>query len=62
MLLTEWNMDDAKVVWQEEAREEGQIKASLNIARNLLSEGLTPELIHRTTGLAMDEIEKLQQG
>jgi SOS response regulatory protein OraA/RecX len=23
MLLTEWNWDDAKVIWQEEAREEG---------------------------------------
>ena len=23
MLLTEWNWDDAKEVWQEEAREEG---------------------------------------
>lgn len=26
MLLTEWNWDDAKRVWQEEAREEGKIQ------------------------------------
>ncbi|GBU24776.1 hypothetical protein R83H12_01411 [Fibrobacteria bacterium R8-3-H12] len=24
MLLREWNMDEAKLVWQEEAREEGR--------------------------------------
>jgi len=29
------------------------------IARNLLAKGLTPELIHETTGLSLDEIAKL---
>ena len=29
MLLTEWNWDDAKEVWQEEAREEGEKRADV---------------------------------
>ena len=41
--------------------EEGLTEASLAIARNLLSEGLTPEFVHRTTGLSLNEIEKLHK-
>ena len=62
MLLTEWNWDDCIAVRSEEAREDGRKEASLSIARNLLSEGSTPEFVHRTTGLSMDEISKLRQG
>ena len=40
MLLEEWNMEDAKVVWQEEAREEVREEVL-----ELLSQGLSVEEI-----------------
>jgi len=40
----------------EEGLEQGRIK----IARNLLSEGSTPEFVQKITGLSLDEIAKLQ--
>jgi len=55
MLHVEWNLDDAKAVWYEEAREDEK----LAIARNMLSEGSTPEFVQKTTGLSLEEIAKL---
>ena len=54
MLLEEWNMEDAKVVWQEEAREEGEkrgekkgeMKGKKEII-DLLKSGKSPEDIIR---------------
>jgi len=64
MLLEEWNMEDAKEVWQEEAREEGLKKGQeaekINIARNAMAKGLSVELIQEITGLSAGEIEKLK--
>jgi hypothetical protein len=40
MLLTEWNWDDAKAVWWEEGREEGE-----NRVLELVKQGYTPEQI-----------------
>ena len=75
MLLEEWNLEDAKKVWWEEAREDGlevglaigrqegrqvgHAEAKHTIARNLLTEGSTPEFIHKITGLSLEEIAKL---
>ena len=74
MLMTEWNWDDALAVRYEEGMEEGiergreegleegleqGRKEKLEIARNLLSEGSTPEFVQKITGLSMDEIAKL---
>jgi len=41
------------------AHDEGQLESTLKIARNLLAEGSTPEFVQKTTGLSLDEIEKL---
>ena len=60
MLLTEWNWDDALDVRFNEGREEGleqgieigQEKArveKLEIARNLLAEGSTPEFVQKSS-------------
>jgi len=83
MLLTEWNIEDAKEVWYEEAREdglaegvakgrakglaegraEGRAEASnevkLEIARNLLAKGSTPEFVREITGLDTETIQNL---
>jgi len=71
MILMEWNTEDAIAYAREEGREDGLVEgreqgleiglaeASHTIARNLLAKGLTPELVQETTGLSLEEIEKL---
>jgi predicted transposase/invertase (TIGR01784 family) len=71
MLLGEWNQDEAIEVAREEGEEigmekgiekgmeKGMEKEKLIIAKNLLSEGSTPEFVQRITGLPLEEIEKL---
>ena len=55
MLLTEWNWDDAKEVWQEEARdegmEEGRTEKKLEIARKMKEKGYSSEEIQAITGV-----------
>ena len=41
---------------------EGEESKALEIARNLLAEGSTFEFVHKTTGLPLNEIEKLRDG
>jgi predicted transposase/invertase (TIGR01784 family) len=70
MLMTEWNWDDALAVRYEEGHddgweeglEEGRGNEKLEIARNLLAEGSTPEFVQKITGLDMDTIEGLRAG
>jgi hypothetical protein len=52
MLLTEWNWDDAKDVWQEEKAED--------IAKNALVEGLSVDAVHRITGLDLETIKEIK--
>jgi predicted transposase/invertase (TIGR01784 family) len=59
MLLTEWNWEDAKEVWREEAWEEGYAESRKTIALNLLEKGSTPEFIQEITGLDLETIQKL---
>jgi hypothetical protein len=67
MLMTEWNWDDAKEVWQAEAREEGLEKGlekgleegAKKTALNALNEGLPVEMIQKITGLDPDTINSL---
>jgi hypothetical protein len=53
MLITEWNWDDAKEVWQEEAVEK--------TARNAMAEGLPIEVIQKITGLDMEAVKRLAE-
>jgi hypothetical protein len=66
MLLTEWDSDAAKKVWQEEAREEGREEGreekSFEMAKKALSEGLSLEIIQRLTGLNAETINSLSAG
>jgi len=67
--MTEFNLDDALAVryedgledGREEGREEGEVIKALEIARNLLAEGSTPEFVAEITGLSLEEIEKLRE-
>jgi len=62
MLMTEWNLDDAKQVWYEEGLEDGLEKGlekgKEEIARNALAEGASIEFVQKITGLDMDSIKK----
>jgi predicted transposase/invertase (TIGR01784 family) len=72
MLYTEFKLDDALAVRYEEGREEGinegltegiaegRADEKLQIARNLLAEGSTPDFVQKITGLSIEEIGKLQ--
>jgi hypothetical protein len=57
MVLTEWNIDEAKEVWQEEAWEESREE----IARNALIKGIPIDTISEITGLDVDTITKLSK-
>ena len=64
MLFEEWDMEDAKEVWQEEARKEGLAKGheeasweKLQIAANLLKLGVSVDIITQATGISVEEIE-----
>jgi hypothetical protein len=68
MLLSEWNIDEAKEVWQEEAREdaweeaeETQAAKIAEIAKNLLGMGLSVEQAARGTGLTVEAVQRLAQ-
>ena len=66
MLLTEWDTEEAKVVWFEEGREEGLAEGreerDAEIARNALAEGFTVETVQKITGLNLKDIENIQAG
>jgi len=52
-----WN----KRIYREEGREEGRNDSKVEIAKNLLVEGSSKELINKVTGLSLEEIENLQK-
>jgi hypothetical protein len=62
MLTAEWNWEDAKQVWQEEAREEGREEGLERVARNALAEGVPIAVIEKITGLSYEVIEKIYTG
>ena len=55
MLALEWNLDDAKQAWQEEAREQG----IESVAIKLIRRGRPFEEIHEDTGLPLQRIQEL---
>ena len=63
MLMTEFNLEDAKKVWfeegQEDGMEKGRNKASFEIARKLLAENSTYEFVQKITGLDINTIKTL---
>ena len=68
MLLTEWNAEEAKVVWREEGmeigmeigREEGIGIGREEVARNALVEGVPIELIKKISGLDEEALKHIQ--
>ena len=59
MLALEWNLDDAKQAWQEEAREQGMEQGIESVALKLIRRGRPFEEIHEDTGLPLQRIQEL---
>ena len=57
MLALEWNLDDAKQAWQEEAREQ----VIEDVAVKLIRRGRSFDEIHEDTGLPLQRIQELAQ-
>ena len=57
MLALEWNLDDAKQAWQEEAREQ----VIEDVAVKLIRRGRSFEEIHEDTDLPLQRIQELAQ-
>jgi hypothetical protein len=57
MLFTEFNIDDAKVIWQEEAREESM---ELTAVR-MLQDGMEPRSVAKYTGFSDEKILRLSE-
>ena len=62
MLLTEWDTEEAKVVWREEGFEDGLEKGREEVARNALAEGVPIELIKKISGLDEEALKHIQAG
>ena len=64
MLLTDWNMDDALRVREEEGiligMQQGMREERKEIARNMLAKGMDVETIASITGLFIDDVLRLQ--
>jgi hypothetical protein len=60
MLLTEWDTEEAKVVWREEGREEGREEKGIEIVRNALAEGFSIETVQKITGIDIKSIQNIQ--
>ena len=59
MVLTEWNWDDALDVRYEEGREEGLEEKAIDIAKNMLKDGFSPEQTARLSGLDIAKVKAL---
>jgi predicted transposase/invertase (TIGR01784 family) len=46
-------------VYTERGRQEGETKARVEMAKNLLAEGISPDIIERTSGLSQNDIDSL---
>jgi len=74
MLLTEWDTEEAKVVWREEGFEDGleegleeglekgREEKGMEIVRNALAEGFSIETVHKITGIDIKSIQNIQSG
>jgi predicted transposase/invertase (TIGR01784 family) len=59
-ILTQESREEGHEQGLERGREEGHEQASMQIAKNLLAKGSTPEFVQEITGLSSDVIKKLE--
>ena len=59
MLTAEWNIDEARKVWEQEAREEALEEKNLKTVIKMKNEGLADDVIARVTELPVDRIREI---
>jgi predicted transposase/invertase (TIGR01784 family) len=59
MLTAEFKLEDALQAWKEEGFEEGIEKGKEEMAKNLLSNGIPPDVIAKSAGLPLEKIQAL---
>jgi predicted transposase/invertase (TIGR01784 family) len=59
MLTAEFKLEDALQVWKEEGIEEGIEKGKEEMAKNLLLNGVPPDIIAQSAGLPLEKIQTL---
>ncbi len=60
LLKMEFNLDDARAVWKEEDKAEGAREKQIEIAKNLIDYGCDVDIIVKSTGLSIEEVENLR--
>ena len=58
-ILTQESREEGIEQGLERGREEGHEQASMQIAKNLLAKGSTPEFVQEITGLSHDKINEI---
>lgn len=61
MLDFQWNLDDAKIAWRDEGREEGRNEGIESVALNMLRKGKSLDEIVDLTELSIQRIQQLAQ-
>ena len=56
-----WGYDDGKEEGKAEGLEEGAKKEKIEIAKNLLKDGISIEVVSKNTGLSIEELEELNK-
>ena len=56
-----WGYDDGKEEGKAEGLEEGAKKEKIEIAKNLLKDGISIEVVSKNTGLSIEELEELKK-
>ena len=63
MITWKWNIDEAKEVWEEEAREDGEkmgiAKKTLSVIKNMLQLKLPYETISKSTETPINEVMRI---
>jgi hypothetical protein len=54
-------LSEAFLTWEQETQERSKVQERLTIALNLLKENVPVEMIARTTGLTLDQIQQIQR-
>lgn len=59
MVTWKWDIDEAKEVWEEEAREDGAVQKTMSVIKNMLQLKLPYETISKSTETPIDEVMRI---
>jgi hypothetical protein len=56
MIFTEFDIDVAKEVWMEEARQDGEARKALEMVRAMIKDGISIETASKYSSIPADEL------